>query len=82
MVVLPLGARGKCLESFQPWRPSLAGEQAGAHCHQGLARWHRPWLFLYWHGTRQDLQQNSGMEAWNSPVQARLVPKPEQDAQG
>lgn len=25
VVVLPLGARGKCLESFQLWRPSLAG---------------------------------------------------------
>lgn len=40
---------------------------------------------LAMHGTRQDLQQNFGMEAWNSPVQAllqaRLVSKPEQDAQ-
>lgn len=50
----PLGARGKCLESFQLWRPSLAGEWAGAHCHQGLVRWHGPWLFLYQQCTAPD----------------------------
>ena len=42
----PLGARQKCLEGFQLWRPSLAGDQAGAHRYQGLVGWHRPRLLL------------------------------------